>query len=122
MPAAFSEEKILPPGMRLLRLAGHINANNAPEVRAEVTGLLSEGYKTFVFDFSEVADIDSVGIGAFFTMAKLSTDAGGSVRIFGATTLIKKTLELAHLTRYVSLYADLEAALAGRAEHSTGRN
>lgn len=108
--------------MRLLRLAGHITANNAPEVRAEVTGLLSEGYKTFVFDFSEVADIDSVGIGAFFTMAKLSTDAGGSVRIFGATTLIKKTLELAHLTHYVALYTDLESALAGRAENSAARN
>jgi len=101
----------LQPGVWLIRFLAKVNSVATIGLRPEVERLMQEGYKTFVFDFSRVSDIDSVGIGAFFTIAKLLSAAGGRACIFGANTHIHKVIELAHLTHYIESVETLEQAI-----------
>ena len=108
------ESESVGPGIWLMRLSGKVSALHTPGLRAEVERLMESGYKTFIFDFSAVTDIDSTGIGAFLAVAKVLSNVQGSARIFGTTTHIKKVLELAHLTRYIDVFPSQEDAIANR--------
>jgi anti-sigma B factor antagonist len=98
-------------GVQLLRISGEITSQSAPALRAEVSNLIDSGCKTFVFDFSAVDDIDSVGISALLVISKMAAKTA----IFGANTHIQKTLELAQVTRYIKVTRTQEEALSGQA-------
>lgn len=106
------EQETIRPDVQLVRLRGEITAANAALLREEALNLVAEGMKIVVFDFSAVTEIDSAGIGAFLALAKQTAAGKSEVRIFGANSLIHKTLELAHLTRYVPVFPDIDAALS----------
>lgn len=108
------ESKAVGPGIWLMRLSGKVSALHTPGLRPEVERLMESGYKTFIFDFSAVTDIDSTGIGAFLAVAKVLLNVHGAARIFGPSSHIKKVLELAHLTRYIDVFPSQEDAVANR--------
>ena len=54
----------------IVRLKGSIFSKEATKMREDLIDCLEKGYKNFVFDFSEVIDFDSTGLGVIVTIRK----------------------------------------------------
>ncbi len=78
-----------------VRLKGSIFSKEATKMREDLIGCLEKGYKNFIFDFSEVIDFDSTGLGVIVTIRKRVLNHGNVV----VRNLNPKTKDLFDRTR-----------------------
>jgi len=75
--------------------------------------LLQNGRKNLVFDLSGVTHIDSTGIGRFIDAYRRVGQAGGEMRLAGATGMVRDSFRVTRLDTVFQFYATLEAACEG---------
>jgi anti-sigma B factor antagonist len=93
-------------------LAEVVDVSNADDVRG-VLGELVAAHPKLVLDLIRVQFIDSTGCGAIVEANSRFRAARGELRLCNPASEVKTVLELARLTRILSLYDTREAALAG---------
>lgn len=96
----------------VLELLGDaIDSTNAEDVLGQLTGF-ADAHPTLVLDLGRVAFVDSSGCAALVGAQQRFRDAGGELLVCNLTTEVRTVLELARLTRVLSLFDTREQALA----------
>lgn len=72
---------------------------------------IDKGNYLFVFDFSQVNYIDSVGISFLIQAGNTSYEHGKRVAIVNANPKVRYVIELAKLDRIIGLYDSMDEAL-----------
>ena len=79
-------------------LAGEIDVSSAPRLRAELHGRIDVGTQNLVLDVSELAFIDSAGLGVIVGAARrLRDERSGSVVLRGVQPQLLRVLRLTRL-------------------------
>ncbi|MDP6107324.1 MAG: STAS domain-containing protein [Candidatus Brocadiia bacterium] len=97
--------------VHILHLSGQINELGADELSAALDRVLDAGGVRLVFDLSDVAFINSTGLGHIMRAYRAVKD-GGYVRIAGAQTLVADVFSLTKLDKLLRLYKRPEEAVA----------
>jgi anti-sigma B factor antagonist len=82
-----------------LRIGGALDAAAAPDLRAVVDQLQSDGRLQVTLDLSALVLIDSSGCGVIVGFIKRTRAAGGEVRIVGLTGQPKAVFRMLRLDR-----------------------
>jgi anti-sigma B factor antagonist len=78
-----------------------------------VPELLKTGRKNLVFDLSGLTHIDSTGIGRFIDTYSRLGQAGGQMRLAGATGAVRDSFRVTRLDTVFKFYPTVEAAVEG---------
>jgi anti-anti-sigma factor len=96
----------------VLELLGDaIDTSNADDVRQQLIELLT-GHPKLLLDLNRVRFLDSSGCAVLVDGQKRFQNAGGEFRLCRPTGEVKTVLELARMTRILSLHDTREQALA----------
>lgn len=82
----------------MVSLTDEIYIDEATILREKLIPYVEQGYRTFVFDFSNVTYIDSSGIGVLVAIHKRTKPDGGGVILKGVNRNLKELFDLAKLT------------------------
>lgn len=85
----------------------------AAQLETLVPQLLESGRKNLVFDLSGVTHIDSTGIGRFIDAYSRLGQAGGQMRMAGATGAVRDSFRVTRLDTIFRFFPTVEAACEG---------
>jgi anti-sigma B factor antagonist len=85
----------------------------AAQIETLVPQLLKSGRKNLVFDLSGVTHIDSTGIGRFIDAYSRLGQAGGQMRLAGATGAVRDSFRVTRLDTIFRFFPTVEAAVEG---------
>ena len=106
------EHKEFSPGTVVITLSGRITlGESSAEIEALVKRLIDEGKNHVVFDMSEVTHIDSTGIGRFISSLNKLRQAGGSLRMAGATGQVRDAFHVTRLDTIFQFDDDVDSSL-----------
>lgn len=96
----------------VVRCSGRIIAGfEAESLRSHINAMLLE-HKEFVLDLSDVAFIDSSGIGTMVRLLTTTRQQRGDLKLCNVPQLIHKTLKLTNLTSLFETHESEESAIA----------
>lgn len=76
-----------------VHLNGSIFSKEATTLREDLVDYIAKGYKSFIFDFSQVNDIDSAGLGVVVTVRKRVMALGGNVVVHNLSSRTRNLFE-----------------------------
>jgi anti-sigma B factor antagonist len=85
----------------------------AAQLESVVSASLKTGRKNLVFDLSGVTHIDSTGIGRFIDTYSRLGQAGGQMRLAGATGAVRDSFRVTRLDTVFKFYPTVETACEG---------
>ena len=98
----------------VLEMAGRITlGRDCQQIESQVEELVRAKQTKVIFDLSRIKHMDSTGIGILVTCSGKLKDAGGELRLAGATGVVGQTLKLTRIDSIVPTFASLDEALAG---------
>jgi anti-sigma B factor antagonist len=101
----------------ILEMAGRITlGRDCQQIEQQVEDLLREKQTKVIFDLSRVKHMDSTGIGILVMCSGKLKDAGGDLRLAGATGVVDQTLKLVRMNSIVPTFASVAEATAGFAD------
>ncbi len=96
----------------IVGLSGELDQHMADRIRGRIDyGLLKEGIKNMIFDFTEVSFMDSSGIGMLLKRYKQVKKLGGNLYITGCSQGLLRLVRLSGLEKIVVLKDTVEEAL-----------
>jgi anti-anti-sigma factor len=96
----------------VVRVAGRMDAENAPEFEKKCESWISQGITSLVVDVGDLAYVSSMGLRSFMAIGKKLQDNGGKLRICCLTGLVKQVFEITRLNSIFPPHESVEAALA----------
>ena len=99
----FTTEKI-DPDITVIAASGKLNMVAAPQLRDVVRRSIAEGSARLVVDLSDVAFLDSSGLGALVACLKSARQAGGDLRIAAPSEQVMMVLQLSNLDRVLARF------------------
>jgi anti-sigma B factor antagonist len=81
----------------IVGFTGRLDASVAPDARARIRELISEGNGLVVLDLSSVKFVDSAGLSVLVTALKAANEKGGDVVLVGLTPNVRSLVELTRL-------------------------
>ena len=98
----------------VLEMTGRITlGRDCQQIEADVDELVRGNQARIVFDLSKVKYMDSSGVGIMVMCSGKAREAGGELRIAGASGVVEQTLQLTRTSTIVPMFATLAEALAG---------
>jgi len=108
------QTKHLQPDIVVLELSGRITmGNDCRQVEWTASKLVHENQRKVIFDISNVTHLDSTGIGIIVTVAGQMKNAGGELRVAGASEHVDQILRMTNVHQIVGLHPSTGAAAAG---------
>jgi len=102
------------PGILVIELGGRITLGpERGQIQTAVTKALNDGIKKLIFDLSQVAYIDSSGIGIIAYCFGKIAQQGGSAAVAGAGGLVKEVFKLTRLDNVIPFFPDIVSACEG---------
>ena len=99
--------------MKLLKIRGRITLGlGVDRLRGTLEDLLVAGSNQWVLDISDVAMIDSSGIGLLVRYLTAAKQQGGALKLLNPTKFAMQSLKMIGLLNLFEVYADQEAALS----------
>src|SRR5262249_9352972 len=96
------EQRTLGSDIHLLQLQGRVTlGRSAQELEWKINDLMKAPARRVVFDLAGVNFVDSTGVGIIVMCAGKLKESGGSLRVAGASGVVKNTLELCRVTDIV---------------------
>ncbi|MEV4628160.1 STAS domain-containing protein [Micromonospora sp. NPDC049523] len=86
----------------VLRLAGELDLATVVQLNDQVDQFLETGHHRILLDLSELTFCDSTGLGGFVRGNNLCTDAGGWLRVTGATGVVARVLAATGLDTFLA--------------------
>ncbi len=97
----------------VLRLAGSVDLEHAPDIRRTLLDAVAERANVFV-DLSEVTYIDSSGIACLVEALQTARNHGANLGLISVSRQAMRVLELARLDMVFSIHDDLASALLAK--------
>lgn len=99
--------------VKLLKLNGRLTLGEAADrLRDTLDDLMGSGACCLVLDLSEVAMLDSSGIGVLVRYLKSAKQQGGSLKLLNPTSFAVRTLRMIGLLNLFEVFQDQAAAVA----------
>ena len=92
---------------------GEVDVFTAPGLDAELDTLITEGHCRLVIDLSEVAFLDSTGLGVLVKVLKHAREAGGWLHLVVTSDRIRKIFEITGLDASIPIFDTAQDAIAG---------
>ena len=92
----------------------------APELKAELVNINSEGAKNIIIDLSDTRYCDSSGLSAILVGNRLCKNAGGMLVLTGLKEAVKKLITISQLDNIIHMAPTLEegVSLINSAKHN----
>lgn len=94
----------------VLSISGRITAATAPEIKNQISSLISSGHIDLVLDLSKTTFIDSSGLSAIVSGLKRVREADGSLKLACLQGDVQSIFKLTMLDRVFEMYSTVEAA------------
>lgn len=108
------QTKRLEPDIVVVEITGKITlGRECKELEWTTEKLVREQQKKIIFDLTGVTRIDSTGVGIIVMSAGQVKNAGGELRLAGATGHIEHVLRMSSIDKLVPLHPSATAAAAG---------
>lgn len=99
--------------LKLLKIRGRITLGvGVDRLRDTLEDLLVAGSNQWVFDISDVAMIDSSGIGLLVRYLTAAKQQGGALKLLNPTKFAMQSLKMIGVLNLFEVYEDQEAALS----------
>jgi anti-sigma B factor antagonist len=95
----------------VITVTGELDMDTAPELQEQLTTLLAEGGRQFVFDLGEMPFCDSTGLSVFVRVKNACDELGGDVRLVRPQRSVHRILEISGLTDVLPVFDSLAEAL-----------
>jgi len=102
-------------GLPVVAVRGEVDVYSAPTLQQNLTQLLDEGESTIVVDMSEVAFLDSTGLGALIAARTATDKAGGTLPIVCNQDRILKLFTITGLDGVFAIFPSVDEAVASAA-------
>ena len=99
-------------GYPVVAVSGEVDVYSAPALKESLTELLQSGASTVVVDLSDVAFLDSTGLGALVEARAATTEAGGSLPIVCSHERILKLFTITGLDGVFAIHPTVDEAVA----------
>ncbi|WP_375477430.1 STAS domain-containing protein [uncultured Jatrophihabitans sp.] len=96
----------------VVSVSGEVDVYSAPALKDSLTGLLKSGVSSVVVDLTEVAFLDSTGLGALVEARAATTEAGGSLALVCSQERILKLFTITGLDGVFAIHATVDDAVA----------
>ncbi len=96
----------------IIRVAGEMNINSAPNFHTRVLEECADAPKHVVIDLGGLTFMDSTGIGTLLEIMRRLTRAGGKLSLVKLTDFITNIFDVTKMNQVFSIYATEEEALA----------
>jgi anti-sigma B factor antagonist len=107
------EAEDLRPGVVLIRLSGKLMMGpESASLESMVNARMDAGAKHLVFDLAGVKQLDSTGIGRFISTYNRVMQAGGTLGMAAAPTVVRQSFRVTRLDTVFKFYDNCEAAVA----------
>lgn len=97
----------------VVSVSGEVDVYSAPALKDSLTELLQSGVNSVVVDLTEVAFLDSTGLGALVEARSATTEAGGSLPLVCTQERILKLFTITGLDGVFSIHGSVDEAVAG---------
>lgn len=87
-----------------------LDASNAADFKSDMKELLANSNKV-VLDIASLSFIDSSGLGAVLSCLRLTTHAGGDLKICGMSQSVRLFFELVRMHKIIEIFNDRDEAL-----------
>jgi|SRR5271163_4728143 len=105
------ERKNILPDITVLEMTGRITlGNNSREVEMQLAQILNAQAKKIIFDLQGVSMMDSTGIGILVVCQGKVAQAGGQLRIAGATGVVDEILRMTSVQKLVPTFPTVAEA------------
>ena len=100
------------PRVEVICVDATLDARAATLIKSDFKRMVADGRAQAVIDLSNVATIDSAGLGSLVCALRAVREIGGSVRLVSSGGRVLQMLEKTALTRVFKVHASVGAALA----------
>ncbi len=98
--------------MSAISVSGDLDGSAAPKLLKEIEDLIEQGTKAVILDFTEIEFISSSGIGVIAVSSKDLSQRHGDLRVVCDNKKVLSLFDLTNLSKVVTVYKTLEAAIA----------
>ncbi len=95
----------------VIKLAGNLDTNTAPEAETTINGWLEKDSKKMVVDLEEAKYVSSAGLRVFLATAKKMTAAGGAVIFCSPNEVVQEILDISGFSTILNIKSNQEIAL-----------
>jgi len=99
-------------GVAVLGLQGEIDMSNSPALRAKILEVFDGTPSVFLIDMTEIAYMDSSGLGTLVEALKWAHRKNTKLRLVGVHDSVKSVFEISRLTSIFQFCDSQEEALA----------
>ena len=103
-------------GVAVLSVKGEVDVYSAPTLSENLTQLLDEGSTTIVVDLTEVAFLDSTGLGALIAARTAADRSGGALPIVCTLDRVLKLFTITGLDGVFAIFPTVDEAVASVAK------
>jgi len=96
----------------VVAVSGDVDVSSAPALKSRFAELIGSGATTLVVDLTDVAFLDSTGLGALVEARTQATDAGGSLSIVCTQERILKLFGITGLDGVFAIHGTVDEAVA----------
>jgi anti-sigma B factor antagonist len=108
------QSKHVEPGIVVLEVTGRITlGRDSKQLEWTTENLVRENHRKIILDLTGVTQIDSTGIGIIMTSAAQLKNAGGELRLAGASGHVEHVLRTTSVDKVIALHPDAAAATSG---------
>ncbi len=97
----------------VVAVAGNLDSNTSPQAQQALDGVLADGGKKIVMDFTALDYISSAGLRVLLGTAKRLSGAGGALHLFGLNDTVREVFDISGFSAILLVFATEADALKG---------
>ena len=95
----------------LVAFRGHLDSKTSPQAQQALDGILADGVRKLVIDFTALDYISSAGLRVLLATAKRASGAGGALRLFGLNETVREVFDISGFSTIFTVCATEADAL-----------
>jgi len=95
----------------VVSVRGRLDAISSPVFEKELSGLMTEGGKDFVIDFSQLDYISSAGLRVILATAKKLKEKEGKLFLCSLQEMVREVFEVSGFSAIIPIYESVESAV-----------
>jgi anti-anti-sigma factor len=96
----------------VLDIKGEVDAATAQDMGQLLKGLLAQGHRRIIIDFSEMTFISSAGVRELLYAHREAEQLGGELRIAAPTDQIRRILEISGVSMLMKISKELKESIS----------
>jgi anti-anti-sigma factor len=96
----------------IVALQGSLDSKTSPQAQQALDGMLADGGRKLLIDFTALDYISSAGLRVLLATAKRLSGAGGALRLFGLNETVREVFDISGFSTIFAVFATEADALA----------